>query len=415
MIGRNDLHGAERTGPDPETAGGAPPEAAALPGDFVGRRRTLLWLALRTGALTVLTLGLYRFWMKTRLRRWYWSSVRIGRIPAEYVGDPFEKLLGFLIAVVFLAFYIGIVNLVLMFLSFSLFKGNAAAYLLSLIGIVPLWFYASYRARRYVLARTRWRGIRFGLEPGAWGYAWRAVLHWALTLLTLGLLWPRMRFWLEKYHTDRTWYGDLRLEQGGSWTMLLRPLLQVLAPLLLLAAGGVAMAAGLAPPPLLALPLLLWAGYGLAACKTLAFARLTEAKRAGGIGFEPRPRVWRVFWIYVLGYGLAGLVASVFLIPVSIVLVVAFGMAGELGLDLAALEQLPRGLLVLVGSLAYFSLFLVWSALRHAFVTMPLWRHFAETLTLRDPGRLCLVAQRPRDAFAEAEGFAEALDVGAAI
>ena len=64
--------------------------------------------------------------MRTRLRRWYWSAIRPGGHPLEYVGDPIEKLLGFLFAVVVLAFYIGIVNLVLMFFSFALFNGNTA-------------------------------------------------------------------------------------------------------------------------------------------------------------------------------------------------------------------------------------------------------------------------------------------------
>lgn len=408
LFGRIILQDTDPTGPDLQ-----PPRP--LPGAFVGRRWPVLWLALRTGIVTVLTLGFYRFWMKTRLRRWYWSSVRVGQIPAEYVGDPLEKLLGFLVAVVVLAFYIGIVNLILMFLSFALFQGNFAAYLLSFVGVVPLWFYARYRARRYVLARTRWRGIRFGLEPGAWGYAWRAILHWALTILTLGLLWPRMTFWLEKYRTDRTWYGDLKLEQGGSWTMLMRPLLAICPAVLGLGVWGYAQIEGHRMPLLLLPGLCLLLGYGLAEYKTRSFALLTGHKRAGGIRFEARPRVWRVFWIYGLGYGLAGLVASVFLVPISIVLVVALGMAGELGLELGALEQMPRALLAAFGSLAYFALFLVWSALRHAFVTMPLWRHFTQTLTLLDPDQLRHVQQRRRDDFDEAEGFAEALDVGAAI
>ena len=70
----------------------------------MGRTGPLLGLAIKTGIFTVLTLGLYRFWMKTRLRRWYWSSVRPGGQPLEYVGEPMEKLLGFLIAVVIMAF-----------------------------------------------------------------------------------------------------------------------------------------------------------------------------------------------------------------------------------------------------------------------------------------------------------------------
>lgn len=143
----------------------------------------------------------------------------------EYLGDPWEKLLGFLIAVVFLAFYIGIVDLLLMFASFSLFNGNVAAYVLSFLGVVPLWFYARYRARRYVLARTRWRGVRFGLEPGAWGYAGRALWHWFLTIITLGLLWPRKAFYLEKYITDRTYFGTQKLHQDGGWRALFRPFL----------------------------------------------------------------------------------------------------------------------------------------------------------------------------------------------
>jgi len=67
---------------------------------FVGSRSALFWLALKSGFWTVLSLGFYRFSMKTRLRRWYWSAIRPGGHPLEYVGDPLEKLLGFFIAVV---------------------------------------------------------------------------------------------------------------------------------------------------------------------------------------------------------------------------------------------------------------------------------------------------------------------------
>jgi uncharacterized membrane protein YjgN (DUF898 family) len=198
--------------------------------DFAGRRWPLFWLALKSSVLTIITLGLYRFWMKTRLRRWYWSAIRPGGQPLEYTGNATEKLLGFLMAVVVLAFYIGVVNLILMFLSLMLFADNYAAYLASFAGVVPLWFFASYRARQYVLARTRWRGLRFALEPGAWGYAGRALLHGAFAVLTLGILWPRMTFILEKYQTDRTFYGSTRLHQGGRWQMLFRPFLHILIP-----------------------------------------------------------------------------------------------------------------------------------------------------------------------------------------
>ena len=213
---------------------------SGLQTDYVGTRGHLFRLALTSSVLTVLTLGIYRFWMKTRMRRFYWSAIRPGGQPLEYVGEPLEKLLGFLIAVVILAFYIGIVNLLLMFLSFSLFQGNYAAYAVSFIGVIPIMFYARYRARRYILARTRWRGLRFGMQPGAWGYAMRALLHWGLTILTLGLLWPRMTFLLEKYRTDRTFFGTERFSQGGEWRMLYRPFLPLLIGIVLVSVAVLA-------------------------------------------------------------------------------------------------------------------------------------------------------------------------------
>lgn len=395
----------------------APPPPNPLDGSFAGRRWRVFWLAIKAGFLTVLTLGFYRFWMKTRLRRWYWSAIRIAGVPLEYVGDPLEKLLGFLIAVVFLAFYIGVVNLLLMFASFSLFEGAFPAYFLSFIGVIPLWFYAMYRARRYVLARTRWRGIRFGLEPGAWGYAWRAMLHWLVTFVTLGLLWPRMTFWLEKYKTDRTYFGSHRLTQGGRWQSLWPAMLNVYLPVIISTAlfgyGGYTDQDAMIGLAFLPLP---WLGFGLAFWRARSFAILTNTKSAEGIGFDAKPRPWRVFRIYLLGYGLAGTVSLFVFVPLVFV---ALAIISQLGLfdpvEIELLQQMPQWMLAGSGVALYFALFLTWDALRHTFVTVPMWRHFSETLTVLDFGGLDQVTQRARDEFDEAEGFAEALDVGAGI
>ncbi len=392
---------------------------AALQTEFAGRRGRLFGLALGTSLLTVLTLGLYRFWMKTRLRRYYWSAIRPGGVPLEYTGLPSEKLLGFLIAVVIVAFYIGVVNLVLMFASFALLHGNVTAYALSFAGVVPLWFFARYRARRYVLARTRWRGIRFGLEPGAWGYAGRALWHWGLTVLSLGLLWPRKTFWLEKYVTDRTWFGSQPLVQTGRWTMLLRPFLPVV--LGVLANIGVALVGGLGNGALLlglfvTVPFTLWA---LIHYRVSAFRLLTGAKRAGALRLVSAPRTLRVVRIHLfgwLGIGiLLGLVAIGFFIAAALFTEAAFD-DGASGLDAAAiLGALPAWTAAAAAVGLYFAGFVMFGVLTHVFLTMPLMRHYAETLTIEGTPALAGIGQRSRDEFAEAEGFAEALDVGAAI
>ncbi len=95
--------------------------------------------------------------------------------------------------------------------------------------------YAIYRARRYRLTRTVYRGLRFHQEGSAWVYAIRAVLWWSLTLVTLGLAYPFQLASLERYKMRHTFYGDLggRFD-GAGWRLFLRGLpmwLVVVAPL----------------------------------------------------------------------------------------------------------------------------------------------------------------------------------------
>ncbi len=388
--------------------------------DYAGRRGPLFRLALVSSLLTVLTLGIYRFWMKTRLRRFYWSAIRPGGVPLEYVGLPLEKLLGFLIAVVFLAFYIGIVNLVLMYFSFSLASSNLWAYAISFVGVLPLLFYARYRARRYILARTRWRGIRFGMEPGAWGYVWRALAHWLVTILSLGLLWPRMTFWLEKYRADHTWFGDQAVVQGGRWQMLYKPFLPILVAVALAVASTVAIGMNNLSAGVLLIGLaVVLAGFGLVHYRVHSFRLLTNAKRIGGMGFVSRPRTLRMVAIYLFGYGLVA-ICSLLTVLVLFAAFVALA-AGLFGVDFSsqdaveAAKAVPLWLSAAFGVASYFLLFMLWGVLRQVFVTMPQLRHYAETLEITGAPSLGAIRQRHRDEMHHAEGFAEALDVGAAI
>jgi uncharacterized membrane protein YjgN (DUF898 family) len=414
----------------PELAAWPPADSraiTALPTKFDGRGWTLFKLSFRTAIFTVLTLGFYRFWMKTRLRRWYWSAVQPGGTPLEYTGDPLEKLLGFLIAVVFLAFYIGIINLILMFLSFSLFAGNGMAYGLSFLGVLPIWFYAQYRARRYVLARTRWRGLRFGLKPGAWGYGWRALLHWGLTIVTLGLYWPRMRFVLEKYITDRTTFGDQTFTQGGRWQAIIRPFAWFWIPGVI--TGGVLawalvvdMSDSQTPVAILSATLLGFAAllgylYFIAASTRYMASHKTLGQ---GLTLTSALRPGRMMWIYIGGYLAVGLIVILITILALFLLGVMVALLGGEDQFLDLLVQFEAGASsapTLAFSMSiYFGIFILWASLAHAWITVRLFRHYAQTLSLGgDLAVISRTVQVERDAMSQAEGFAEALDIGAAI
>jgi len=357
----------------------------------------------------------------------------------EYVGDPVEKLLGFFMAVVVMAFYIGVVNLILMFASLSLFATNFTAYAASFAGVIPIWFYARYRARRYVLARTRWRGVRFGLNAGAWGYAGRALWHWLITILSFGILWPRKTFFLEKYRIDRTVFGAQVLHQGGDWKMLLPAYVHVLIGGFLTLGFGLEMVfqemrapfyvPGLsgtqgpnADPSSFAWAFVLtvpWFIYGLVHYTVEAKRVLANHKSAGEIKLRSEPRIGTISRIYGFGY-LATIMTC--LVPVVLVAIVVGLVEMEkqrLLFDTTSDSNVIFGVPVFVwtifGGVAYFIVLLLWSTLRHCFVTMPLWRHYAETLTIENADALAKVSQKERDDFQEAEGFAEALDLWGAI
>ena len=421
----------------PWSAAREAPAPSTLATEFAGGRRAILRLAFGTALLTLLTLGAYRFWARTRLRRWYWSAIRPGGHPLEYTGDPWEKLLGFLLAVVVLAFYLGIVNLGLMFASLAILEDYVLPTIVTSLGLVPMIFYARYRARRYLLARTRWRGVRFGMEPGALGYAGRALMHWAITILTLGVLWPRMTFWLEKYRTDRTTFGDVRLEQGGRWRMLIPGAFPVWIGVILAGLGTLAAVASETGEPvrlpdalaseawiaawIALVPLgLLVAGVGAVHYSVRSFRLLAGAKRArvGGerLGLRAAPRTGRVLGIVVLGnlLSLLAVLAALALLGGAVAALAMAAGGGEIAEEpFAAVLASPAVALV---PLAFYVLaFLLWGALRHALVTMPLLRHYAVTLAVTGAEALPKVRQSERDEAREAGGLAEALDVGGAI
>ena len=408
-------------------------KSPAVTARYTGTGSSLFGLALMNGLLTLLTLGIYRFWGKTRVRRYIWSSVDLGGNRPEYTGTGLEKFLGFLVAVVVLAVYLGLIQVILFYfgMHFVLEPKSEAEVLMqvgvfyiSLFAILPLMIFARYRARRYMMARTRFMGIRFGMEKGAWGYVWRAIAHGALTAVTLGILLPRQTFWLEKYKTDRSWFGDQKFTQEGRWTGLYGAMLHVLIGALLVVFGvGARIAAsviaegerggGMPTMGVIAMALMvggmLWAAIGYIYYRVHAYRYLMDnTVLMGRRIFRAEPRTGRIIGIYILGSIAIGLIVG------GGVLVFGAIMAALLAAGQAGGAAPGAGMIVLI-VLLYAGMFIALGALALTFIIQPIIAHFAETLTLTDPSILDEVQQRAYDPAADAGGFADALDVGAAI
>ena len=83
--------------------------------------------------------------------------------------------------------------------------------------------FAIYRARRYRLTRTVWRGVRFWMSGSGWAYAARPALWGLLMLLSLGLILPWREAALERYKMRHSYYGDLQGSfEGRGWDFFKR-------------------------------------------------------------------------------------------------------------------------------------------------------------------------------------------------
>ena len=388
---------------------------------YHGESGPLFWLALKTSLLTLVTLGIYRFWAKTRIRKYFWSSVVGEGDGFEYTGTGLEKLLGFLVAVVVLAIYLGIFQAFLYFVGLSLV--TESVFSVVFLATLPLIFFAQYRARRYRLARTRWRGLRFGAESAAWGYMFRACGHLLLVMITLGILLPRQTFYLEKFVTDRTWYGNAKFEQTGKWTALFPAAIHVYIGGAIIICGSVLLGIGAArfeslpedsipTPAVAAIPILIvgyiWLVIATAVYRIRSFAYLANNKVLdGNIRFEALPNPTTVVMWVIVGYLKTGLVLGLAF------LVLAFFGAVVAGAFTS--EDAGEGFRILLTLFMILGFLVTWRALSLVWVTQPILEHIVQSVTIRNAEALDAIRQRAADAGADAEGFADALDVGGGI
>jgi len=189
---------------------------------FTGGVRAFRKLVIRGAFLQLLTLGIYRFWLTTDMRRFLWANTDIGGESAEYTGTAMELFLGFLIAIavlvpIYVLIFIGTLELGLL----SQLSG-----VLAFVFLAGFGQYAFFRARRYRLTRTVFRGVRCHQTGSAARYALLSILWGFLVVFTLGLAYPFAQASLERYKMSCTHYGDLQGSFAGRGrTLFLRGLL----------------------------------------------------------------------------------------------------------------------------------------------------------------------------------------------
>jgi uncharacterized membrane protein YjgN (DUF898 family) len=158
---------------------------------FEGNWRDFARIALPNLLLTIVTLGIYRFWATARERRYLWSRTRFVDENLEWAGTGMELFIGFVM--VFVLF--GIPYFGLSFVAQALVARGYESLGIALSAFAALAIFyllgvARFRALRYRLSRTRWRGIRGGSDTAGFlfglSYMWKTAVGW----IPAGLLLP---------------------------------------------------------------------------------------------------------------------------------------------------------------------------------------------------------------------------------
>jgi uncharacterized membrane protein YjgN (DUF898 family) len=205
----------------------------------------LIGLSIVNFFLRILTLGIYHFWGQTEVRRRIWSAVRLNDEPLEYTGTGKELFLGFLV-VLFGIFLPAVLAVVAVQFAFGPNSLEAQLFIILLyVGFFFLMGVAVHRAMRYRLSRTRWRGIRGGLEGSSWGYAWTNFWTALLVPFTLGWILPWRATKLQRALSNDMRFGNRPFLFDARSGPLYRPFAVLWVGCVILFGGAIAMVAAL--------------------------------------------------------------------------------------------------------------------------------------------------------------------------
>jgi uncharacterized membrane protein YjgN (DUF898 family) len=369
------------------------PVPPPMPVAFSGSRSEFFHLVKRGAALELVTLGFYRFWLLTDIRRHLWSNTLVDGDAAEYTGRGKELLIGFLVALAIL---------VPIYLGYLLIGLEAEHY--QAFASIPLFLFfylfgqfAIFRARRYRLTRTIWRGVRFWMTGSGWIYALQASLWGLLSAVTLGLALPWRMAALERYKMRHSYYGDLQgsfegrgweFFKRGWWLWLLAPVAMVVYPL---------------------------APFIYGAFKAVEWRWWLSGIRFGGVRIEsslPRSALIGLYWKVIGWIVVLGLVFSAYAAAAAAAALVA-SMTGEPFAEFFTSQEFSKSipLLALMG-LGYLVFALATNVVIRVYLMRDLWVRVLGSVNISGLEAAADVAARGEMANALGEGFADGLDVG---
>ena len=205
----------------------ASPRQAALSGTtaqvhkprFFGAGGSLFGIHIVNVCLTIVTLSLYSFWAKVRLRKYFYSQTQFAGDRFAYHGTGRELLNGASKA----TFVFGLPYLLLSNLPLIVGGGLPVFWLTQILSTLLVLIFlpvAIAGARRYRLSRSSWRGIHFSFRGRATDFMTLFLKGALLTGVTLGAYYPVFDLKRHAYLVDHSYIGNQRFSwDGQEWDL----------------------------------------------------------------------------------------------------------------------------------------------------------------------------------------------------
>ena len=163
--------------------------------EFRGAEREYFNIWIVNLALTIVTLGIYSAWAKVRTERYFYANTRVAGTPFEYLARPLPILKGRIIAFTLFTSYI----------LASQFSIKLQLALLVLIGLLSPWLIV--RGLMFRARYSSWRGLTFRFVADYWGAYKYYLLMYLLFPITLGLIFPYVKWKQKKYLVEHHRFG----------------------------------------------------------------------------------------------------------------------------------------------------------------------------------------------------------------
>ena len=202
---------------------------------YHGEGGALFGLLLINALLTMLTLGIYSFWGRTKVRQFHYNETEMDGDRFAYHGTGGELLVGALKAT-------GIIFVTVLVIGFAAFglgflvgaQGEEAPtqsplFTVLLYSVFSLFMIVAINgARRYRLSRSSWRGIRFNYHGGFGAYLGLMLTGILLTVLSLGFYSPFFASNRRAFFVNNVRFGSEPFEYKGEGRALFWPWIKAL-------------------------------------------------------------------------------------------------------------------------------------------------------------------------------------------